>query len=84
MVFGFRVRGSRDPKGDNHILAAATVESGTEAEIDSVVLEAKGKEQEQEKVEGKEKGNRALPSSRISVSCLKPAESEEQLLQFWS
>ena len=78
MVFGFKVRGSHDPKGDNHIPAAATVDSGIEAEIDIVVEEARGKEQEQEK------GIRALPSCSISVACLKPAESEEQLLQFWS
>jgi hypothetical protein len=80
VVFGFKVRGSHDPKRDNHIPAAATVDSGTEAEIDMVVQEAKGKGKEQEQ----EKGDRALPSCRISVACLKPAESEEQLLQFWS
>ena len=90
MVFGFKVRGSHDPKGDNYIPAAATVDSGAEAEIDSVVQSGKGKEREQEQEQEQmqeheqEKGDRAHPFCRISVACLKPAESEEQLLQFWS
>ena len=86
MVFGFKVRGSHDPIGDNHIPAAATVDSVAEADIDIVVQEAKGKKQEQDQDQEQEqvKDIRALPSCRISVACLKPAESEEQLLQFWS
>jgi hypothetical protein len=84
VVFGFKVRGSHDPKGDNLIPAATTVVSGTEAEINSVIQVVKRKEQEQEQEREQEKGIRALPSCRISVACLKPAESEEQLLQFWS
>ena len=75
------------------------VKAVKEDEGDSMCGEVEGrgqvhvkKEEEISKIEkdnveeaGREvEGTDAVSMCRISVACLKPAESEEQLLQFWS